>query len=73
MAWGLSARRYRDAPTLSTEDGYRAAIRSAQVGQAVGIACLVTGGALLVGGAVRLAIVRRRERREAGTLEGGRF
>lgn len=56
--------------TSPTEDGYRDDIGRAQVLQGVGIGALAVGGALLVGGVVRLVVMRRRGDALAGWSTG---
>lgn len=65
----------RDGAREESESDYEARDRSVRALGASGVALLVGGGALLVGSAVRYAIVAKRLRRrgEVATLSWGRF
>jgi tetratricopeptide (TPR) repeat protein len=60
---GLTIHAHTRVPTpvdRGTEDRYRDYVRHVRVENAIGISCLAIGGALIIGSAVRLAVVARR-------------
>jgi hypothetical protein len=57
------------AEGLGTHQDFREAIDRAVIEQRIGLALLGTGGALAIGGIVRLVVVARRERHERASLQ----
>ncbi len=60
---GVAAATDADAPDRPSHQGFRDAIARAQLEQRAGIGVLAAGGALLLGGVIRLAVVAARSRR----------